>query len=336
MTALRTRGGLLAVAVAAALVLAIGLAVAGAFAGCSHTAVREGRPSAAVSATAYGAVSNVLAKTFATTVHPRAADTWGEIKAREFVLNTFQQYGYFPRTQEFIVRSALGRVHSANIIAVKEGESAKRLIVGAHYDSAPIGEGYSDNATGIALLLETAARIKSQVTPYTIVFVAFGAEEKGLLGSRYYVSTMNDLERRATIGMIDLDAVAGGAELSVASRYGGPTWLRDDALTAARSLGIPLGTSPADKIRPAGVSMAPSDDEPFALEDIATAGFTATDWAADATGLTATGDGVRLWHSRKDSVAFIDTAYPGRVHRQLAHLSRLLETLITSKLEKHP
>src|SRR5665811_2136829 len=128
MTALRTRGGLLAVAVVAALVVAIGLAAAGAFGGCHQTALKAGRPSAAVSATAHGAVAYVLAKTFATSVHPRAADTWGEIKAREFVFNAFQQYGYFPRSQEFIAGSSRRRVHSANIIAVKEGESAKRLI----------------------------------------------------------------------------------------------------------------------------------------------------------------------------------------------------------------
>jgi len=335
MTALRTRGGLLAVAVAAALVVAIGLAAAGAFGGCDHQAEKAGRPSAAVSSTAYGAVANVLAKTFASTVHPRAADTWGEIEARAFVFNAFQQYGYFPRTQEFIANAPRGRVHSANIIGVKEGDSAKRLIVGAHYDSAPVGEGYSDNATGTGLLLETAARIKSQDTPYTIVFVAFGAEEKGLLGSRYYARTMSSLERRATIGMIDLDAVAGGADLSVTSRFGGPTWLRDDALSAAKSLGIPLGTSPPGKGRPAGVSMAPSDDLPFALEDFATAALTATDWQADDSGLATIGDGSRLWHSRKDTVAFIDRAYPGRVRRQLADLSRLLETLLTSKLERH-
>jgi alkaline phosphatase isozyme conversion protein len=335
MTALRTRGGLLAIAVAAALVVAIGLAAAGAFGGCAGSTKKAGRPSAAVSATVHGTVATVLAKTFARTVHPRAADTWGEIRAREFVLNAFQQYSYFPRTQEFLASSPRGRVHSANIIAVKEGASAKRLVVGAHYDSAPLGEGYTDNATGIGLLLETAARIKSEVTPYTLVFVAFGAEEKGLLGSRYYVRSMNDLERRATIGMIDLDAVAGGNELSVTSRFGEATWLRDDALTAAKNLNVPLSTSPAGKGRPAGVSMAPSDDLPFALEGIATAAFTSTDWAADDTGLSATGAG-RLWHSRKDTVAFVEDTYPGRVKSQLADLSRLLETLLTSKLERRP
>jgi alkaline phosphatase isozyme conversion protein len=336
MTGLRTRGGLLAIAVAAALVLAIGLAAAGAFSGCDRVATKAGRPSAAVSSSAYGAVAYALAKTLATTVHPRAADTWGEIKARESVFNAFQQFGYFPRTQEFIANSPRGRVHSANIIAVKEGASAKELIVGAHYDSAPIGEGYSDNATGTALLLETAARIKAQDTPYTIVFVAFGAEEKGLVGSRHYMRSLSDLERRATIGMIDLDAAAGGATLSVTSRFGGPTWLRDDAHTAAKSLGIPLGTSPAIKGRPAGVSMAPSDDLPFSLGDIATVVFTATGWTAGDTGLADGDEGGRLWHSRKDTVAFIDRTYPGRVKKQLTQLSRIMETLLTSKLEKRP
>jgi alkaline phosphatase isozyme conversion protein len=327
MTALRTRGGLLAIAVAAALVIVIGLAGAGAFGGRDGTAKKPGRPSAAVSSSAHGAVAAALARTFAVAVHPRAADTWGEIKARQFVLNAFQRYGYFSRSQEFIARSPRGRVHSANIVAVKEGGSAQRLIVGAHYDSAALGQGYSDNATGIGLLLETAARIKSQDTPYTIVFVAFGAKERGLLGSRYYSRAMSDLERHATIGMIDLDAIAGGADLAVTSRFGAPAWLRNDALTAAKSLGVPLHTSPAAKGRPPGVTAAPGDDLPFALRDIATAAFTSAGGQADVGGPA---------HSRNDTVAFIDRTYPGRVRSQLADLSRLLETLLTSKLEKRP
>jgi alkaline phosphatase isozyme conversion protein len=336
MTALRTRGGLLAIAVAAALVIVIGLAGAGAFGGRDGTARKAGRPSAAVSSSAHGAVADALAKTFAVAVHPRAADTWGEIKARKFVLNAFQRYGYFARSQEFIARSPRGRVHSANIVAVKEGKSAQRLIVGAHYDSAAFGEGYSDNATGTGLLLETAARIKSRDTPYTIVFVAFGAEERGLLGSRYYSRSMSDLERHATIGMIDLDAVAGGAELTVTSRLGAPTWLRDDALTAAKSLGVPLHAGPAAKGLPTGVSAAPGDDLPFALRDIAAAAFTSADGRADDPGLATGGNVSSPARSRHDTVAFIDRSYPGRVRSQLADLSRLLETLLTSKLEKHP
>jgi len=312
-------------------VLAIGLAAAGAFAGCDQPVKKAGRPSVAVSSSAHGAVAHVTAKTFARRVHPRVADTWGDIRAREFITGTFQQYGYFPLTQEFISGSGPARLHSANIIAVKEGESAKRLIVGAHYDSAPVGEGYADNATGIGLLLEAAARVKPKVTPYTIVFVAFGAEERGRAGSRYYARSMSSLETRATKGMIDLDAVAGGAKLLVTSRLGGPTWLRDDALAAAQDLGVPLGTTAAAGGRPAGVSLLPSDDVPFALMDIATAAFTSGDPQAGADA-----GGGSPWRARADTVAHIEKTYPGRVARQLADLSRLLETLLTSKLETRP
>ena len=56
---------------------------------------------------------------------------------------------------------------------------------------------------------------------------------------------------RATIGMIDLDAVAGGDELCGDQPLGGPTWLRDDALAAAKGLGVAAGHA-ARRRRPAG------------------------------------------------------------------------------------
>jgi alkaline phosphatase isozyme conversion protein len=334
--ALSTRGGQLAVAAAAILVLVIGLAAAGAFDGCKSASDKSGRPSAAVSGSPYGGVAYATAKVLAQSVGARPADSWGEIHAREFITGTFQQYGYFPLLQEFIAASGSRRVHSGNIIAVKEGDSAKRLVVGAHYDSAPVGEGYTDNATGIGLLLEVAARIKKIPTPYTVVFVAFGAEEDGQLGSQYYLDTLSKVDRRATIGMIDLDAPAGGDQLSVVSRVGGATWLRDDALAAADELGVKLVTSPKAPGRPAGTVAVPSDDVPFGDRDIATAMFGAVSWPASKGGKVAqTADGPSMWDTPRDSVGYVDRKYPGRVRDQLRDMSRLLETLLTSKLGRH-
>ena len=337
MRALSTRGGQLAVATAAVLVLVIALAAGGAFAGCRDKAAKVGRPSAAVSSSPHGGVAYATAKVLAASVGKRPADTWGEIHARESVTAAFQQYGYFPLLDEFIVTAGGRRIHSANIIALKEGDTAKRLVVGAHYDSAAVGEGYTDNATGVGLLLEVAARVKNVPTPYTIVFVAFGAEENGSLGAKDYVRSMSDVERRATIGMLNLDAPAGGDDLSVASRFGGPTWLRDDALSAADSLGVSLTTSPETAVRPAGTVWAPADDVPFAGADIATAVFSAVSWeASEGRRVAQTADGPPIWHTPRDTVEYVDTTYPKRVRTQLRDLSRLLETLLTSKLEKAP
>ena len=337
MHALSTRGGKLAVATAAILVLVIGLAAGGAFDGCRGTATRTGRPSAAVSSSPYGGVAYAVAKVLAQTIGARPADTWAEIHAREFIAGAFQQYGYFPRTEEFITGAGTRRVHSANVVALKEGESAKRLVVGAHYDSVAVGEGYLDNATGVGLLLEVAARVKNVPTPYSIEFVAFGAEEKGSLGARDYVRRMSGAERRSTIGMIDLDAPAGGDEMTVTSRFGGPTWLRDVSLSAADSLGIPLVTSPEVRGRPAGVTLAPADDVPFAREDIATALFNSGSWAkSNGRRMVATADGPPIWHTPRDTVAYVDAKYPKRVRAQLADLAEVLETLLTSELKRKP
>ena len=337
VSALRTRGGRLAIIVAATLVLVIGVAAAGVFGGRSGSQPRPVRPSRAAAATRHGALAFATAQTFARTVHPRVANTWGEIGARTFVTGVFQQYAYTPRSQEFIAGAAGRRVHSANIIAVKQGDSANQLVIGAHYDSAAVGEGYLDNATGIGLLLEMAARLKPRPPPYTLVFVAFGAEENGTLGSRYYVRSLPDGDLRRTIGMIDLDAVAGGDQLSVTSRFGSPTWLRDDALSAAKGLGVPLQSSLVVAGRPAGITLNPSDDDAFATAGVATAAFTALDWRLSGeSGAVVTAEDGRLWHTRKDTVAYVQNKYPGRVAGQLRDLSRVLDVLLTSKLGRHP
>jgi hypothetical protein len=337
MSVFRTRGGRLALVVAATLVLVIGMAAAGIFGSRGGAKPRPVRSSRAAAATRHGVLALVTAQTFARAVHPRAANTWGEIRARTFVNGVFQQYAYTPRAQEFIAVAGNGRVHSANIIAVKQGASAQQLMIGAHYDSATLGEGYLDNATGIGLLLELAARLKNRPTPYSLVFVAFGAEEDGTLGSRYYVRSLSDGDLRRTIGMIDLDAVAGGDQLSVTSRFGSPTWLRDDALSAAKGLGVPLQSSPAVTGRPAGITLDPSDDDAFAAAGVATASFTSLNWSLSGkSGAVVTAEDGRLWHSSRDTVAYVERKYPGRVAGQLRDLSRVLDVLLTSKLGRSP
>lgn len=69
------------------------------------------------------------------------------------------------------------------------------LLVTAHYDHlGTMGRlayfpGANDNASGTAMLLELAAHYAQPENQpaYSIVFVAFGAEEAGLVGSRYFV-----------------------------------------------------------------------------------------------------------------------------------------------------
>ena len=82
---------------------------------------------------------------------------------------------------------------------------------------------------------------------------------------------------------------------------------------------------------------APADDVPFADADIATAVLSAVSWeASKGRKLAQTASGPPIWHTPRDTVKYVDTMYPRRVRQQLRQMSLLLETLLTSKLERSP
>ncbi len=82
---------------------------------------------------------------------------------------------------------------SQNVVGYVEGRSSDSLIVLiAHYDhlgmmgKETIFPGANDNASGIAMLLNLARHYQVRPPAYNTVFIAFGAEELGLLGARYF------------------------------------------------------------------------------------------------------------------------------------------------------
>jgi Zn-dependent M28 family amino/carboxypeptidase len=78
-----------------------------------------------------------------------------------------------------------------NIIAIKPGDD-RAIIVSAHYDHLGVVDGVlypgaDDNASGAAVLLALARDAVARDYQHTIVFIAFGAEEAGLVGSAVYI-----------------------------------------------------------------------------------------------------------------------------------------------------
>lgn len=80
-----------------------------------------------------------------------------------------------------------------NVLGYIEGERADSLIVfTAHYDHLGmmgdvIFPGANDNASGIAMLLNLAKHFAANKPKYNTAFIAFGAEELGLVGAKYFV-----------------------------------------------------------------------------------------------------------------------------------------------------
>ncbi len=105
-----------------------------------------------------------------------------------------------------------------NIVAILPGRDpdAGAIVVLAHYDSRShdIYDGdirqpaADDNASGVALLLETARVLSSQDWNQTVIFLATTAEEQGAFGARNYVQTAF-LNGTNVVAAINYDTVGG-------------------------------------------------------------------------------------------------------------------------------
>ncbi len=100
-----------------------------------------------------------------------------------------------------------------NMIGVLPGSdpelSKEYVLVSAHYDhegkrDGEIYPGAADNASGVAVLLETARQLKANPPARSIIFAAFDAEEKMMLGSFAFSSRKDVLEARLA-GVINVD-----------------------------------------------------------------------------------------------------------------------------------
>jgi acetylornithine deacetylase/succinyl-diaminopimelate desuccinylase-like protein len=98
------------------------------------------------------------------------------------------------------------RLRGANLIASLPGSGdGPAVVVGAHLDSVSGSPGADDNASGVAVLLETARLLSEAPVPPHVVLAVFDMEELGLIGAR---QAARELGRRGGVrGMICLESV---------------------------------------------------------------------------------------------------------------------------------
>lgn len=123
------------------------------------------------------------------------------------------------------LKQVMGRTGNWYAILNSKDQSAgdEYVVMGAHYDHLGTGgkgsssrrqdtvavhNGADDNASGVSVMLELAAKFKDEEDNLkrSMIFVAFGAEEKGLLGSKYFVNHP-PVELSKISAMINLDMV---------------------------------------------------------------------------------------------------------------------------------
>ena len=127
-----------------------------------------------------------------------------------------------------------------NVVAVIPGSANpdKIVIIGGHYDSITSDidncPGADDNASGTACVLECAGILAQYDFDYTIVFIAFCAEEQGLIGSEAYASEAaargDDIVGMIAVDMIGYVASNDQLDLDIIDNTSS-TWLREHAMS---------------------------------------------------------------------------------------------------------
>lgn len=185
----------------------------------------------------------------------REAGTQGEKKAAEFIKTRFQEIGlepkgvdgffqYFnfnkssnPHQQSSLNSDSKDKLESLNVIGFIDNKSSSTVVIGAHFDHLGYGNssslsttkeihnGADDNASGVALMIDLAKKL-SPYGPYSnelnennYLFIAFGAEELGLLGSNYF-NKYPTLELESINYMFNFDMVGRLNEENSLAVYG--------------------------------------------------------------------------------------------------------------------
>jgi aminopeptidase S len=131
----------------------------------------------------------------------------GYLASANWVKSKLDAAGYTTTLQSFSTSSGT----SYNVIAEwPHGDANHVVMTGSHLDSVSAGPGINDNGSGSAGVLETALAYAAsgQVAKNRLRFGFWGAEELGLVGSKYYVNNLPAAERAKIELYLNFDMIA--------------------------------------------------------------------------------------------------------------------------------
>jgi len=181
----------------------------------------------------------------------RQTGTEGEKVAAEYIAKRFERLGlegkgtieYFqafsfkPKTNphqkvNYTVKDGDSTITGTNVLGFINNNAEQTIVIGAHYDHLGYGaegslyrgekaihNGADDNASGVAVMLNLAKRLKEKNTNNNYLFMAFSGEEMGLLGSNYFVKNAT-IDTKKINYMINMDMVGRLKADSTLAAYG--------------------------------------------------------------------------------------------------------------------
>jgi Zn-dependent M28 family amino/carboxypeptidase len=167
----------------------------------------------------------------------------------------FQAFTFKPKTNphqkvNYTVKEGDSTITGTNVVGFINNNVENTVVIGAHYDhlgrgaegslyrgedSTAIHNGADDNASGVAILLNLASKLKTENKGNNYLFIAFSGEEMGLLGSNYFVKN-STIDTNKMNYMINMDMVGRLKVDSTLAVYGvGTSPILKQTLTAHNS-----------------------------------------------------------------------------------------------------
>ncbi|CRK55046.1 Aminopeptidase Y (Arg, Lys, Leu preference) [Alloactinosynnema sp. L-07] len=155
----------------------------------------------------------------------------------DYVKAKLDAAGFTTTLQQFTHNSAAGW----NVIAEwPHGDANNVIMAGAHLDSVPAGPGLNDNGSGTAAVLEVALAVsRAGLRPQKrLRFGWWGAEELGLIGSKYYADNLGATERGKINAYLNFDMV-GQKDVTTWGVYNHDTAIANTFKEYFQAKGIP-------------------------------------------------------------------------------------------------
>jgi Iap family predicted aminopeptidase len=120
----------------------------------------------------------------------------------------FEKMGAKP--EEIAVEKVRG-VENVVIRKAAANDTPEKIVIGAHYDKVSAGCGAIDNWTGVVAVAHIYRTVKDLPLKKNVVFVAFGREEEGLVGSSAMAGAIKKEQVAEYCAMINIDSLGLGA-----------------------------------------------------------------------------------------------------------------------------
>lgn len=244
----------------------------------------------------------------------RVAGSKREKKFIDCLIKLFSQLDYICYQDFFALKTTK---FSRNLVMYNKTDKNKYIIISAHSDCSNQTHGMDDNISGILVCYYLMSLLKNvEFHNFNVVVIIFGSEETGLLGSKHFIDSLNENNKKEIKLLLNIDSVGVGDFLYVYSNK-----IADEYRQMYGNLNK-VQYQIKSKIFEHGRIGLWGDHKWFDANDIPYLFFERTNWNLDVNyGQIQTKEFGRIMHTKRDNYRWIKKNIKNRFSDNIMQLS---------------